>query len=236
MTEITFREVHASDVDSVRALLTEAFGGPAEAGLVEALRAAGDMALERVGVAGGVIVGYVGFARLAVAPAGEAAAEASTSEATPSPSSSAAKAEDPAFSVGRSGRKLDPPPSRRMTKENAATGSPSLTAAAPAAEDDEGRRIVALAPLAVAAAWRRRGVGAALVRASLEELRASGCDLVLVLGDPAYYGRFGFEPAADLALRTPYDGPHQQALALSECGRAARGLQVIYPDAFAGLG
>jgi putative acetyltransferase len=54
-----------------------------------------------------------------------------------------------------------------------------------------------LAPLAVLPDWQRRGIGAALVEAGLEDLRridAAGC---VVLGEPAYYARFGFahEPA-----------------------------------------
>ena len=60
-----------------------------------------------------------------------------------------------------------------------------------------------LAPLAVADGARGAGVGAALVRAALEEARARGACAVVVLGDPAYYARFGFAPAArfDLACR-----------------------------------
>jgi putative acetyltransferase len=232
MTGMAIRAATPADAAAIRALLTDAFGGPAEAALVEALRAASDLVLERVAVAGEEVVGHVGYARLLVAAAGKAAAAVA-----PPPSSSSAKAEDPAFSAGRCGKKMDPPPSRKMTKENAATGSPSPAAATPFAGDDteNAARIVVLAPLAVTAPRRRRGIGADLVRASLEELRTSGCDLVLVLGDPAYYGRFGFVPAAEFCLRTPYDGPHQQALALSQRGRATRGLQVIYPHAFAGL-
>ena len=56
-----------------------------------------------------------------------------------------------------------------------------------------------LAPLAVLPDWQGRGIGAALVEAGLEDLRsldAAGC---VVLGEPAYYARFGF--AHDPALR-----------------------------------
>jgi putative acetyltransferase len=58
-----------------------------------------------------------------------------------------------------------------------------------------------LAPLAVLPDWQRRGIGGALVEAGLEDLRridAAGC---VVLGDPRYYGRFGF--AHDPALTYP---------------------------------
>ncbi|HWL66774.1 MAG TPA: N-acetyltransferase [Geminicoccus sp.] len=58
-----------------------------------------------------------------------------------------------------------------------------------------------LGPLAVASSWQRQGIGRALVEAGLEQLcqrKAAGC---VVLGDPAYYRRFGF--VADPALVLP---------------------------------
>jgi putative acetyltransferase len=55
---------------------------------------------------------------------------------------------------------------------------------------------VALAPLAVAPAWQRRGIGAALVRRGLALCRRRGAALALVLGDPDWYGRLGFSAAA----------------------------------------
>jgi putative acetyltransferase len=95
-------------------------------------------------------------------------------------------------------------------------------------------RACALAPLAVDPARQRRGIGSALVTEGLRRLSQAGLDLVLVLGEPAYYGRFGFTTQAAQALRTPYDGPYLQALALSAEGRAARG-PVSYAGAFAEL-
>jgi putative acetyltransferase len=53
-----------------------------------------------------------------------------------------------------------------------------------------------LAPVAVLPARQHRGVGATLVRAALEHCAAVGWGAVFVLGDPAYYRRFGFVPAA----------------------------------------
>lgn len=49
-----------------------------------------------------------------------------------------------------------------------------------------------LGPLAVAPAWQRQGIGSAIVRDGLRRLK--DVDLVCVLGDPAYYRRFGFLP------------------------------------------
>lgn len=63
-----------------------------------------------------------------------------------------------------------------------------------------------LAPLAVVPEARRHGVGAALVRAGLEACRLAGYRFVVVLGDPAYYARFGFEPASKWGLSDEYGG------------------------------
>lgn len=48
-----------------------------------------------------------------------------------------------------------------------------------------------IAPVSVAPEAQGRGVGAALMRAALEALRAGGAGGVVILGDPAYYTRFG---------------------------------------------
>jgi putative acetyltransferase len=64
-----------------------------------------------------------------------------------------------------------------------------------------------LAPLAVDPAAQRRGLGTALVRAGLAALRARGAALVVVLGDPAYYARFGFADAARSGLRCEFAAP-----------------------------
>ena len=71
----------------------------------------------------------------------------------------------------------------------------------------------ALAPLAVVPDRQRRGIGAALVRAGLDAAGRAGVTLVLVLGDPAHYGRFGFAPAARLGLRCPYPAPPDHFMA-----------------------
>src|SRR5690606_25411193 len=61
---------------------------------------------------------------------------------------------------------------------------------------------LALAPLAVAPSQQRRGIGSALVAAA-QALRPDAT--IIVLGDPAYYGRFGFRPVAwDCAFSGPY--------------------------------
>jgi predicted N-acetyltransferase YhbS len=57
-----------------------------------------------------------------------------------------------------------------------------------------------LGPLAVAAGHRSAGVGAALMRTSLDMAAWAGHPLVLLVGDLPYYGRFGFTPAVQLGI------------------------------------
>ena len=56
--------------------------------------------------------------------------------------------------------------------------------------------LLGLGPLAVAPDHQKQGVGAALVEEGLKLCRENKARLIAVLGDPAYYERFGFEPAA----------------------------------------
>lgn len=67
------------------------------------------------------------------------------------------------------------------------------------------RRAALLGPVAVAPAAQRQGIGSALIESGLERIEDAGIDVVCVLGDPAYYGRFGFEPGCRIS--PPYDLP-----------------------------
>ena len=80
---------------------------------------------------------------------------------------------------------------------------------------DPQARIAALAPLAVAPARQRDGVGSALSRAGLAACRAAGVEAVIVLGHPAYYPRFGFSAQAARGVQAPFSGPSFMALALT---------------------
>jgi len=62
--------------------------------------------------------------------------------------------------------------------------------------------VMALAPMSVLPAWQRRGIGSALVREGLDACRTAGHDVVVVVGHPAFYPRFGFVPARPLGLKS----------------------------------
>jgi predicted N-acetyltransferase YhbS len=66
-----------------------------------------------------------------------------------------------------------------------------------------GRPALLLGPVAVAEDARRRGIGAILVIRALAEAKRLGHRAVLLVGDVAYYGRFGFTADATAALRLP---------------------------------
>jgi predicted N-acetyltransferase YhbS len=80
-----------------------------------------------------------------------------------------------------------------------------------------GRPALLLGPLAVHPDSRRRGVGAALMRRALRAAAEVGHGAVLLVGDAAYYGRFGFtaDKTAGLAMPGPYEPDRLLALELA---------------------
>jgi len=70
---------------------------------------------------------------------------------------------------------------------------------------DSDTGVALLAPLAVVPELQRKGIGTAIVGDGLQRLRNEGVPLVCVLGDPAYYGRLGFE--AEVLVEPPYRLP-----------------------------
>ncbi len=82
--------------------------------------------------------------------------------------------------------------------------------------DAEGGEVaaLALAPLAVEPAFQRLGIGSALVSAALESCRLARHSRVLVTGDPLYYARFGFVPAAKFGLKCPFPTPASAFMAI----------------------
>jgi putative acetyltransferase len=65
---------------------------------------------------------------------------------------------------------------------------------------------VGLGPVAVLPSHRRRGIAAEIIRSGLEACRAAGFGWAVVLGEPGYYARFGFRPAAEFGLSDEYGG------------------------------
>lgn len=93
-------------------------------------------------------------------------------------------------------------------------------------------KALALAPLAVRPDRQRRGIGGALVRDGLDRARAAGWESVIVLGDPAYYARFGFSAAQARHLQAPFSGGAFMALALRPGALDGQAGRVVYPPPF----
>ncbi len=147
---VVVRTETAADAPAIRDLLLAAFETPAEADLVDALRANARPYLALVAVEDDRVVGHIAFTAVAFDPMRDV--------------------------VGLA---------------------------------------LGLAPLAVDPAHQGLGIGSALVEAGLEACRDAGAGLVVVLGDPAYYSRFGFEPASHLRLRCVFDAPEEAFRALA---------------------
>ena len=90
---------------------------------------------------------------------------------------------------------------------------------------------VSLAPVAVQPDLQNRGVGSELIETGLDMLQDRGEAVVLVVGNPAYYTRFGFSCAAGERYPNEYSGPHFMAMLLTGPDSAPQG-PVTYPDAF----
>lgn len=80
-------------------------------------------------------------------------------------------------------------------------------------DNTPGCRALGLAPVAVLPAAQRAGIGSRLVREGLIRCRGAGYDLVVLVGDPAYYARFGFEPAKPYGLDNEY-GANEEFMVL----------------------
>ena len=93
---------------------------------------------------------------------------------------------------------------------------------------------LALAPMAVLPAYQRQGIGRRLVRAGLEGCRNLGHEIVVVLGHPTYYPRFGFAPAGPKGIGCEFEVPEEafMVLELREGALAGRGGVVKFQAEF----
>lgn len=105
-----------------------------------------------------------------------------------------------------------------MTIEEQGTSTPAL----------------ALAPLAILPEFQKRGIGSSLVRHGLKECKRLGHEIVIVVGHPAYYPRFGFSSARAKGLDVPFEAPDEAFLVLELVPGALDGVSgmVRYPPAF----
>ena len=80
----------------------------------------------------------------------------------------------------------------------------------------EAEPVLGLGPIAVDPARQNQGIGSALMRQAIARANATGYPLIGLLGHPAYYPRFGFEPAeATFGITTKFDAPPEAWMALA---------------------
>lgn len=92
--------------------------------------------------------------------------------------------------------------------------------------------VACLAPVSVWPRMQKQGVGSTMISASLERLKQDGEDLVLVLGPPTYYPRFGFDAELARKVQAPYAGDAFMALALTEAGSRDLPIDVSFATPF----
>jgi putative acetyltransferase len=153
------------DVAAIRIVQEVAFGQPAEAQLVDDLRAAGDSVFSLIAVEGETVAGHAMFSRL--------------------------QAPFPALALG---------------------------------------------PVAVLPDRQRMGVSTRLIREGIACSEAAGWLGIFVLGDPAFYRRFGFDVGKASGFTSPYAGPHLMALPLGGNELPVNTGRIEHAPAFAKLG
>lgn len=95
---------------------------------------------------------------------------------------------------------------------------------------------VALAPMSVAPAFQRKGVGSRLINISVEELKRSNVDIIFLIGHPEYYPKFGFQPAfSTLGVKSNFEDVPDDAfmyLKISENPFKLENSRVFFRDEF----
>ncbi|MFC5584332.1 GNAT family N-acetyltransferase [Nitratireductor kimnyeongensis] len=167
MSALHIRPETEGDRDAIHTLLLAAFDGDGEAGLVQSLRADGDVVLSLVAETEGVVCGHVLFSRLHVV-------------------------------IG-----------------------------------DARYPAVALAPLAVSPAHQRQGIAARLVEEAHRHLINTGETLSVVLGEPAYYGRFGYRHEDAAKFESAYQCEALQAVRWGDDAPSTG--KLVYASAFGRL-
>jgi putative acetyltransferase len=95
-------------------------------------------------------------------------------------------------------------------------------------------RALGLAPVSVLPARQGVAIGSKLIGAGVARAAQAGWEAVFVLGDPAFYSRFGFDAELARGFQSQYAGSCFMVMAVSGSLSATSG-RVEYAPAFAGL-
>lgn len=75
-------------------------------------------------------------------------------------------------------------------------------------------KIMGLAPMAVLHQYQNKGIGSKLVKTGIEHCKSQGYDVVVVLGHPGYYPKFGFVPSVAYGIKSEYEVPDEAFMIL----------------------
>lgn len=97
----------------------------------------------------------------------------------------------------------------------------------------ETSKVLALAPVAVLPEYQHQGIGSLLIQTGLEKAKKISPSIVIVLGSPKFYHRFGLKTAIDYGIQSPFNVPDEYFMVqfLSEVKDNYQG-KVFYPAAF----
>ena len=101
--------------------------------------------------------------------------------------------------------------------------------------DDRPLAGLGLAPVAVIPGRQGEGIGSAMIEAGLRAAQSIGTEIVFVLGEPDYYGQFGFDAGTAEPFASPYAGPYFQAKMLGTPVNSPTSGRADYAPAFADL-
>lgn len=101
---------------------------------------------------------------------------------------------------------------------------------------EETLKVLGLAPLAIRPEFQRQGIGSALIKAGLEIAEANKEAIVIVLGHPEFYTRFGFQASVIYGIESPFPVPEEffMVKTLHSYQEKYKG-KVVYPPAFDGV-
>jgi len=81
-----------------------------------------------------------------------------------------------------------------------------------------------LAPMSVKLEYRNKGIGSKLIQESFKRAREMAYRSVVLIGNPAYYHRFGFKTAANFGVKSKYDIPDEYVMVCELVPDALKGI------------
>ena len=94
-------------------------------------------------------------------------------------------------------------------------------------------QVIGLAPVSLHPNFQNKGIGSNLVNNAINKANGLGEALVIVLGHPQFYSRFGFKPSTNFDIKSPFSVPEENFMAkpLTNYLSKYKG-EVVYPEAF----